>query len=105
MARRQDTRQGRRLTFTMKLTLTAGPRCAPDFKTCLEDRHPERLTPNIDSLLELNRDSETFTAYNENVRDLCKRGDPFMHDLEKLRHIAKKIRDDAFEMIALKIPT
>lgn len=47
---------------------------------------------------------ENFTAYIEDVVDLCRLINPSMSEADKIRQIMKGFEDDAFHMLVAKNP-
>lgn len=48
---------------------------------------------------------ESYTSYIEDVLALCNRADPQMTEEERIRHVTKGIREDAFQIFVVKSPT
>ena len=48
---------------------------------------------------------ETFTAYIEDIIDLCRRVDASMSESTKIQHIMKGVDDDVFQMLLAKSPS
>lgn len=48
--------------------------------------------------------NETFTAYIEDIIDLCRRVDASMSESAKIQHIMKGVDDDVFQMLLAKSP-
>lgn len=47
---------------------------------------------------------ETYTSYIEDIICLCNKVKPDMSDTEKIKHILKGVREDAFQLLVVKAP-